>query len=122
MTLTEKRKFGNEGEHLAETFLQSKGYRLVARQVAIPRIGEIDLIMIDRGTFVFVEVKARHDVSFGPPEEAVTRRKLRTLAACAELWRVRNGRYGQPWRMDVVAVDLSEHPPAIRHLEAVSID
>jgi putative endonuclease len=37
--------------------------------------GEIDLIMDDDGTFVFVEVKTRGSSQYGTPEESVTRAK-----------------------------------------------
>lgn len=117
---TEKRNIGNRGEELAAAFLRSKGYCILDRQARISRIGEIDIVALDGGALVFVEVKARHDVSFGPPEEAVTASKLRTLAACAESWRIRKGWTARPYRIDVVAVDFAQTPPVIRHLEAVS--
>lgn len=120
---TERRRLGNEGEDLAAGFLEMKGCRILARQVGIPRVGEIDLIAYDPhgGEIVFVEVKTRRDLKYGPPEEAVHPRKLMRLMRVAELWRVRNRLYDRPWRLDVVAIELASDRPVIRHLEHVSI-
>jgi len=129
---TEKRKFGDEGEGMAAAFLARRGFRVLARNARVPRIGEIDIVALDPaspkglrgaggGTLVFVEVKTRRNRAFGPPEEAVTPAKLRTLARCAEAWRNAKGWTARPWRVDVVAVDLSSGRGEIRHLENVEL-
>ncbi|MFA5854635.1 MAG: YraN family protein [Patescibacteria group bacterium] len=115
----ERKVIGNHGEDLAAAFLRSRGFRILERQARVSRIGEIDLVALDGETLVFVEVKTRHDVSFGSPEEAVTASKLRTLAACAESWRGAKGWTARPYRIDVIAVDLVGDKPVIRHLESV---
>ena len=67
------------------------------------RLGEIDLIMRDGTTLVFVEVRYRASDRFGTPAETVTRAKQRRLQAAA-------GHYLQahpsnaPCRFDVVAI------------------
>ena len=120
---TARRRFGNEGEDVAAAFLARRGFRVLARNARVPRIGEIDLVALDRrGGLVFVEVKTRRDRAFGPPEEAVTSSKLRTVAACAEAWRMAKGWMDRPWRVDVVAVDLTSWKGEIRHLEGVALD
>ncbi len=118
-----RQKLGDAGERLAALYLESRSYRLLARQAGIPRVGEIDLVMYDpAGEIVFVEVKTRHDRQFGPPEEAVTVRKLRRMMRVAEAWRVRHGLYDRPWRVDVVAIELTGPKPVIRHLQGVTLD
>ena len=116
---TDKQKFGDAGEDLAAAFLARRGFRVLARNARIPRLGEIDIVALDQETLVFVEVKTRRDRAFGPPEEAVTPAKLRTLAACAEAWRTVKGWAARPYRLDVVAIDLTGCSPVIRHLESV---
>jgi putative endonuclease len=120
---TERKKLGDEGEGLAAAHLASKGYRVLARQAGIPRVGEIDLVAYDPhgGEIVFVEVKTRRDLKYGPPEEAVTRRKLERLMRVAELWRARHGLHDRPWRLDVVAIELVSERPIIRHLQGLSL-
>ena len=49
---------GRGGEAMAEEFLRAKGYRLLARRFRL-RNGEIDLVMRDRETIVFIEVRTR---------------------------------------------------------------
>ncbi len=117
----ERKVIGNKGEDLAAAFLRSRGFRILERQARVPRVGEIDLVALDRDELVFVEVKTRHGISFGSPEEAVTASKLRTLAACAESWRNARGWTARPYRIDVVAVDLTGREPVIRHLESVGL-
>lgn len=117
--LTPRRRLGNEGEDAAAAYLAAKGFRVLARQARIPRLGEIDLVALDRGTLVFVEVKTRRDAAYGTPEEAVTPAKLRTLQACAEAWRAERGWFDRPYRIDVVAVELTGSVPRLRHHVAV---
>jgi len=119
---TERRRFGNAGEDLAAAFLARRGFRVVARNARVPRVGEIDIVALDRGVLVFVEVKTRRDHAFGPPEEAVTPAKLRTIAACADAWRNAKGWTDRAWRIDVVAVDLAPGRTGIRHLEDIALD
>jgi putative endonuclease len=74
---------GRRGEDLAAEFLTERGYRIVARNVRVPG-GEIDLVCVESGTLVFVEVKSREGPSFGSALTAVDaqkRRKLRMIAS-----------------------------------------
>lgn len=119
---TEKRRFGDEGEGMAASFLARRGFRVLERNARVPRIGEIDIVALVGGTLVFVEVKTRRDRAFGPPEEAVTPAKLRTLARCAEAWRNAKGWTSRAWRVDVIAVDLASGRGEIRHLENVALE
>lgn len=108
------RRRGQQAEALAAHYLEQRGYRLVARNVHIGRLGEIDLIAYDGEVLVFVEVKARSSVRWGLPEEALTPRKRRFLMRAARAYLVLNGIEHTPCRFDVVAIDLWTHPPQIR--------
>jgi putative endonuclease len=119
---TERRRFGNRGEDMAAAFLAREGFRILARNARVPRIGEIDIVALDRGVLVFVEVKTRRDHAFGPPEESVTPSKLRTLSACADAWRNAKGWTARAWRIDVVAIDLASGKAGIRHLEDIALE
>lgn len=116
---TERREFGDKGEATAEAYLRSRGFRVLARQVRVGRLGEIDLVCVDGRTLVFVEVKTRRDAAFGVPEEAVTAAKRGRLKRAAEAWLLARGLEDAPFRLDVVAVDLTGERPAVRHHEAV---
>src|SRR5687768_14344819 len=49
---------GRKGENHAASFLKSKGYRILARNLSTP-LGEIDIVARDKEFLVFVEVKTR---------------------------------------------------------------
>jgi putative endonuclease len=93
------------GESLAVAELERRGYAILARRYRT-RHGEIDIVAADRGTTVFVEVKARTTREFGSAAEAVTRWKQRRLVSMASDYLVRNRLTGRPCRFDVVTVDF----------------
>lgn len=102
------------GEALAAVFLRLKGYRVEARNWRCS-LGEIDIVARDRGTLVFVEVKARTGTRAGPPEEAVDQRKQRRLIQLAHAYLAKCG--GEPaCRFDVIAITGVLPTPRIRHL------
>jgi putative endonuclease len=74
---------GREGEAAAARLLETRGYRIVERNVRMPG-GEIDLVCVESGELVFVEVKRRDAPGFGSGLAGVDHRKrsgLRALAA-----------------------------------------
>lgn len=115
-----RRVFGNNGEDIAAQFLIEKGYRLVHKQWRC-FYGEIDLICEQNGELVFVEVKSRHDDSYGYPEDAVTKTKRKHLAACADEYLTQFQKGDIPWRVDVIAIEFDQSPPNILHLEAIDM-
>lgn len=100
-----KRKIGSRFEQAACLFLEQKGWRLREANFRI-RSGEIDLIMEDGDTLVFVEVKYRSAGTYGRGEEHVHRRKQRTIINVAEYYLLKEGLYDRcPCRFDVVSID-----------------
>ncbi len=73
---------GAQAEDRALRFLLGQGLRLMQRNYAC-RLGEIDLILLDGETVVFVEVRMRSTRSFGGAAESITARKRRRLIAAA---------------------------------------
>lgn len=112
MTFTRK-NLGETGETLATQFLLHKGYHILERNLKT-KYGEIDILALDGRTTVLVEVKTKTSLLFGQPYEMVhakKRHKLRLLAIY-----LAKERQLVDYRIDVVSVDLSEHPPRIEHL------
>ncbi|MCG8115726.1 MAG: YraN family protein, partial [Candidatus Thiodiazotropha endolucinida] len=56
-------EYGQQAEQQALDFLQSRGLRLQERNFRC-KTGEIDLVMRDAGTLVFVEVRFRQSNDF----------------------------------------------------------
>lgn len=76
---------GNEAERSAERFLIQQNLVPVARNYRC-RLGEIDLIMRDRGEIVFVEVRMRRNTLFGGAAGSITRVKQKKLVLAARYY------------------------------------
>ncbi|HYQ71849.1 MAG TPA: YraN family protein [Gammaproteobacteria bacterium] len=95
---------GREAETLAWHYLQSRGLRLLQRNYR-SRGGEIDLVLQDRDSLVFVEVRYRRGTRFGSGAESVDRHKQSKLVACARHYlQTYPSLARQPCRFDVVSV------------------
>ena len=73
---------GALAEDAAADFLRGRGLRLLERNYRC-RFGEIDLIMRDGRTLVFVEVRYRRNKSFGGALESITGAKREKLLRAA---------------------------------------
>jgi len=98
----EKRTIGVWGESEAKKYLEKKGMRFIASGFK-SRFGEIDIIMRDGATVVFVEVKTRKNRRFAEAREFVSYEKQRRIRMTASLWLSYRGA-DAPARFDVVEV------------------
>ena len=71
-------------EHQARFFLESKGLKFIAANQNF-KCGELDLIMSDKGTIVFVEVRQRSNNAFGSAIESVNWQKQQKWLDAANL-------------------------------------
>ena len=95
---------GQEQEARACRYLQTRGLVLRERNYRC-RHGEIDLIMDDGDTVVFVEVRYRANPLFAGGAETVDRRKQSKLAAAAAHYlQGHHDAARRPARFDVVAL------------------
>jgi len=78
-------ELGRLGEDLAAGYLISQGWSILDRNWRT-KSGEVDLIGLDHGHLVVVEVKTRRSTRFGLPVEAITDTKARRLRVLAGLW------------------------------------
>ncbi len=74
---------GNKGEELAAAYLVKKGYSLLERNWRF-RHWEVDIIATKDRFLHFIEVKTRHSLRYGRPEESITRDKMSNLRNAAE--------------------------------------
>src|SRR5436190_2219357 len=108
-----RRRLGDQVEEMVARALVGDGAAVIARNARVPLVrGEIDLVVLDRGELVFVEVKGRTEGGLVGPERpalAVTRRKQVKLRALARAWLAENrGRLpaNRGLRFDVVGVSV----------------
>lgn len=100
---------GARFEARAESTLQQAGLGTVQRNYR-SRFGEIDLIMEDGPTLVFVEVRYRRHPGQGGAAASVGPRKRQRLLRTAALFLAEHSRHAQrPCRFDVVSFDGPEH-------------
>lgn len=101
------RQRGEQAENIAYHFLQQKNMSLLERNFTC-RHGEIDLIMRDHNTLVFIEVRMRSNRHFGFAEETVQQKKRTKIIRSAAYFLQTHGHWFQyPSRFDVIAVDAA---------------
>ena len=79
---SDKRTQGKRAEQLAKAYLQTRGLKFIQSNYHC-RMGELDLVMRELDTLVFVEVRLRRSAAFGTAAESVTRAKQDKLRCAA---------------------------------------
>ncbi|MDC1368694.1 YraN family protein [Pseudomonadales bacterium] len=98
---------GNDAENRALEFLETQGLRLVTRNF-LCKVGEIDLIVRDQTTVIFVEVRYRQDTSRGTGAETVTRSKMIKIINSARYFLTQQPIYAElACRFDVISISAS---------------
>jgi len=114
LTLTSpKQRQGSLFEQQACRFLQAQGLRLVARNWQQPKVGELDLVMIETGqawsTLVFIEVRQRKQSVFGDAALSVTAGKQRKVIKAARYFLQHHPEYSDyECRFDVIAYNTAD--------------
>ena len=104
---------GLQGEEMAEKYLREEKGMVCLERRHREKAGEIDLIMEDGETLVFVEVKARFSGQTGDGLMSVTAAKQRRLWKAATMYLMKHGWLRREIRFDVVEInrDLILHIP-----------
>lgn len=105
------RKQGAEFEEKAKIFLENQGLKFIARNQSF-KIGELDLVMQQGSTIVFVEVRQRKNAHFGSAVESIDYRKQQKWLKAANLWLAKRNQSLDTanCRFDVVAFE-GNNPP-----------
>lgn len=119
----QRQRIGRAAEELVAARLSESGWEIVERN-ARTRFGELDIVALDGGTLVFVEVKAgREGSAFGPerPVLGVDRRKQQRVRRLATAWmgERRDGPHYAEIRFDAVGVtfDRANRAIEVEHIE-----
>jgi putative endonuclease len=108
---------GRRGEAVAEAFLRTHRYTIVARNYRC-RAGEIDLVALDGPVLVFVEVRSRCGDRAGTPLESVDGRKQAQVARAARHFLAERCWHDRDARFDVIGVRFDTEPPGIEHVRS----
>jgi len=96
-------------EELALHFLLRKGLQEIQRNFHT-KFGEIDLIMKEKNTIVFVEVRFRKTDTYGSAAESVTPRKQNRIIKSAKIYLSKQHLSDIESRFDVIAISPSKNP------------
>lgn len=97
-----REEVGRRAEQAALDALRNGGLKLLERNFRC-RYGEIDLVMEDGRTIVFVEVRFRRDGRFGGAASSIDARKRNKLIKAAAQF-LADRRLQRPSRFDVAAL------------------
>ena len=112
-TEPDRQRIGAGVEDAARAFLLARGWHEVARNARL-RVGELDLVMLDGDTLVFVEVRFRRSDAFGSGAESVDWRKQRKLVRAAEGFLQRHREHAlRGCRFDVVSASGDPGAPRL---------
>jgi putative endonuclease len=98
-----KQARGRQGEDDALAYLLLQGLVLLQRNY-LCKGGELDLIMRDGASVVFVEVRLRSSTTFGGALASITPAKQRRMVVAAQTWLLRQ-KTVPPCRFDALAID-----------------
>lgn len=113
--MTDNIKRGNEGETLAASFLEAKGFQIVEKNYRYKR-SEIDLIVTKENWLIFIEVKMRSSMAFGFPEEFVDEKKIEKILEGAEHY-IFDKNWNGNVRYDIISVSMKDGKPTVTHFE-----
>lgn len=104
---TKNLETGHWGEEIGREFLRKKGYKIIDQNYKT-KFGEIDLIVRDKKTLVFVEVRTKIGDDLGTPEDSLNREKIKKLIKNAAVYVLRKD-YQKSYRIDAVCIVLEEN-------------
>ncbi|RDF08774.1 YraN family protein [Haemophilus paraphrohaemolyticus] len=110
--LSNKRLQGSLYEQKARAYLETQGLKFIAANQTF-KCGELDLVMADGDTVVFVEVRQRKSNRFGSAVESIDYRKQQKWLNAANMWLFTKRKQSldtAKCRFDVVAFE-GDNPP-----------
>lgn len=108
MVNTSKR-IGQIGEEIASRAITRQFKMKIIERNFRSRIGEIDIIALDKNTWVFIEVKTRAVLNAGFPEESVTEYKQDKIRKVALYYLMSHGYnpHHVNYRFDVMSITFT---------------
>lgn len=108
---------GNRGERASAKYLRRCGWKIVARNYTCPA-GEIDLILDDGATIVFVEVRTRSATDGLDTGSVFPPRKRRQVENVARSWIAAHTHLERAYRFDAILVNPNAaQREQIQHIE-----
>jgi putative endonuclease len=111
-----RRWFGSRAERRAARYLRKQGFRIIARNWSTP-LGELDIVAVDDGCIVFVEVRSTSGNDPDLPAASVDYAKQKRLTRIALQYLQAKNLLGRNARFDVLAISwpFDQREPTIDH-------
>lgn len=100
--MAEHNDFGNLAEDLAVEYLEKNNYRIIARNFRYQK-AEIDIVAEFENLIVVAEVKARSYNTVIEPQEAVTKKKIKSIVMCTDFF-MQDRTIDKEVRFDIITV------------------
>lgn len=100
--MAEHNDFGNLAEDLAVEYLEKNNYRIIARNFRYQK-AEIDIVAEFDDLIVVTEVKARSYNTLIEPQEAVTKKKIKSIVMCTDFF-MQDRTIDKEVRFDIITV------------------
>ena len=112
-----RRWFGSRSERSAAHYLRKQGFRIIARNWSTS-LGELDIVAVDDGCIVFVEVRSTAGDDTERPAASVDFAKQKRLTRMALQYLQAKNLLGRDSRFDVLAISwpTGNLTPTIEHL------
>jgi len=116
MIINEIKQIGERGERQAKDFLISNNYKILETNFHSP-YGEIDIIAVDHGTLVFIEVKTRSsDLESALNSISISKRKK--ISKTADYFLSKNHNLEDMFtRFDVIAILKGNTHTSLKHIK-----
>ena len=100
--MAEHNELGKKGESAAVEFLKDAGYTVLEQNYRFGK-AEIDIVCKEAKTIIFCEVKTRSTDYFGPPEESVSKKKIKLIKLAAGEYLYQN-KLDTEVRFDIISI------------------
>jgi putative endonuclease len=117
-------ELGRRAEDLAVAHVEKLGWQVLSRNFSC-KLGELDVVALDRGEneLVVVEVRYRTLGEVQSPADSIGPKKLRTLVNAGRVY-VDDIEWAGPWRIDLIGVTASFREPEdrwrVEHLKDIT--
>ena len=109
---------GKIGEELAVKYLKQIGYKIIERNFKC-RLGEIDIIALEKNEIIFIEVKTRTSIKYGHPADAVNENKQKHLIKSVKYYLYLRSLENEYVRIDVIEMYLYKNKYKVNHIKQI---
>ncbi len=107
---------GKQGEQIAEEYFIKNNCEILEKNFRAGH-GEIDLIVKENDTILFVEVKTRTNTNFGTPIESITEKKINILKETANRYLFEKNFETFEYRFDFIGIKLKKTTFELSHIK-----